>query len=162
MLYRIALTVLIAVAVALSASAQAATIGWWRMGDSDLGAVGGGAIATTVSEVNSAALDAASVNSPLYGSDVPGKFIFSGISGPGRTNALALDVSGSNARVRVPNSSLLNVGGSGLGQAGDFTYEFFIKLIAEPSSYTAYARRMLDNDLFWQVDFSHGGVQGVV
>ncbi len=150
------LTVAAAIAILFVSELPADTIGWWRLGDSDAGATSGGAISTTLSEVNSPTLNATNYNTPLYSSDVPGKYIFDGVGGPWYNNTLGLDASGSNARIRVPNDPLLNVGGS---VADDFTYEMFIKLVAEPSSYNNFMTRSEPSTNLprLQIDFDHGG-----
>jgi len=160
---RVAIGVTVVLTLVAGVAARADVVGWWRMGDSDVGAVAGGALTTTVSEVNSPVLDAANVNAPLYGADVPGPIIRDPLNGIGRTNTLSLDASGSNARVRVPNHSLLDIGGGGPGEATDFTMEMFIKLVAEPTSYNSFATRSeaqpSPNPPYeprLQIDFDHG------
>lgn len=148
-------SIVVACLVALNA-AQAAVVGWWRLGDSDLGAVDGGVIGTSVSEANAPTLNASGINNARYTSDVPDVVIQDPVTGLGYANSFALDASAGNARVRVPNSSLLDVGGPGTGQAGDFTYEMFIKLIDEPGGYNSFAQRSQGGDPRWQIDFSHG------
>ena len=130
----------------LSDRALGATIGYWRFDDP--GATNGGVIGTTVSEVNSSALDATGQSGAQYTDSVPGALIRDPVSGVTYANQFSLNGPGNVEYVTVPNSTLLNT--------TDFTVELFLRIIGQPNSYDSFVRRAQGSDPRWQIDFSHG------
>ena len=151
---------LVPLALAAGLQAQAATIGYWRLDDAVV--TNGQVIATTGTETNYPALNATGENNARYTNDVPGAFIYDPVAGRSVTNTFALDATAANARIRVPNSVLLDPA----APDESFTVEFFIKIIGEPPAYNLFVGRTEDGPIVddattsdrrgWQVDFDHG------
>lgn len=140
----------VCLALGLLGVAHGATVGYWRFDDP--GAADGGLIGTALTEVNSATLNGTGASGVVYTDSVPGRFIYDPVSGLTHANEFALDGSGSNDCVNVPNNALLDT--------SDFTVEMFFRIIGQPHSYDSFAKRNQGGDPRWQIDFSHGGNAG--
>ena len=136
---------ILAVFLAFSASAHAATIGQWSFDDD--GAASGGEITAAANVADPGNLDAAaSGGAPVYSDDVPAGEIFDPVSGNTYTNGFSFDASGGGAQLLTPDAEAFD---------SSFTIEFFIKMTGEPRSYESVLRREEVADLRWQIDFDH-------
>lgn len=95
-------------------------------------------------------------------SSLPGPAIYDPVAGTQYANTMAARVV--NRRLRVANNTLLNP----TSPDTSFTFEFFLRIIEEPTGYNSFSQRVKDGAAVepdeagnhdirrWQVDFSHG------
>ncbi|MFT6180225.1 MAG: hypothetical protein ACJAQT_003781 [Akkermansiaceae bacterium] len=123
------------------------TIGHWRLEED--GAVDGGDVIVAENAVGPTNSAQSGGGIPKYSTDVPSPTIFDPITNTTLANQFSLDATEPSSRLRVADDASFN---------SSFTFEFFIKMIGEPSGYHAFVRRSEAGDLRWQFDFDHAAV----